>query len=104
MKDSTYILHQTPRSLAADIINSIHFKENEKVLEPFRGEGAFYDQLPNYVDKYFSEIEMDMDFRDFPYNIFEVETIITNPPFNLQENNDRKRKNDFFIWCRIKTC
>jgi len=38
----------TPNSLAKDIID--HYKPKGKVLDPCRGMGAFYDQLPGKKD------------------------------------------------------
>ena len=53
MKDDVYYFHQTPTSVAKEIIDSIDWKDGEVVYEPFKGEGAFYDQLPNNVIKYY---------------------------------------------------
>ena len=92
MKDDTYYLHQTPKSLAKKIIENIDWKNNENVVEPFKGEGAFYDQLPDYVNKSYAEIEEGIDFRGIDYS--DVDTIITNPPFRLETDNGRK--NAFF--------
>jgi len=92
MKDETYYLHQTPFSLAKKIIDNIDFYEGENVCEPFKGQGAFYNQLPDYVNKSYGEIEEDIDFRDIDYN--NIDTIITNPPFRLDDGDGRK--NAFF--------
>ena len=74
MKDNTYYLHQTPRSLAKKIIDNIEWKEGENVCEAFRGESAFYNQLPDYVNKSYGELEEGIDFRDIDYN--NIDTII----------------------------
>lgn len=92
MKDNTYYLHQTPRSLAKKIIENIDWKDGENVVEPFKGQGAFYDELPDFVNKKYAEIEEGLDFRSLDYS--DVDTIITNPPFRLETNN--VRKNAFF--------
>ena len=92
MKDDTYYLHQTPKSLAKKIIDNIEWKDGENVCEPFKGQGAFYDNLPEYVNKSFGEIEEGIDFRDINYD--NIDTIITNPPFRLETDNGRK--NAFF--------
>lgn len=92
MKDNTYYLHQTPRSLAKKIIENIEWKDGENVVEPFKGQGAFYDELPDFVNKKYAEIEEGLDFRSLDYS--DVDTIITNPPFRLESNN--VRKNAFF--------
>lgn len=92
MKDDTYYLHQTPKSLAKKIIENIEWKDGENVVEPFKGEGAFYDELPDFVNKKYAEIEEGIDFRSLDYS--DVDTIITNPPFRLETNNGRK--NAFF--------
>lgn len=92
MKDDTYYFHQTPKSLAKKIIDNIEWKDGERVCEPFRGESAFYNQLPDYVNKTYGEIEESVDFRDIDYN--NIDTIITNPPFRLDDGDGRK--NAFF--------
>ena len=92
MKDDTYYLHQTPFSLAKKIIDNIEWKHNENVCEPFKGEGAFYNQLPEYVNKSYAEIEEGIDFKNIDYD--NIDTIITNPPFRLDEGD--VKKNAFF--------
>jgi hypothetical protein len=93
VKNDRYYLEQTPRSLAKKIIDSIEWKQNENVAEPFRGEGSIYDQLPDYVNKTYAEIEEDIDFRDLDY--VGIDTIITNPPYDISEG-PRIRKNNFY--------
>ena len=83
VKNERYMLDQTPRSLAKKIIDNIEWKEGENICEPFRGEGAFYDQLPEYVNKSYAEIEENIDFRDISYD--NIDTIITNPPYDIGE-------------------
>jgi len=95
MKNDMYFFHQTPKSVAKEIIDSIDWKDGEVVFEPFKGEGAFYDQLPNNVTKFYSEIEEDLCFKDFDYENTHIDTIITNPPFRL-ENDNGDRKNAFY--------
>jgi len=93
--DKTYMFHQTPEKLCKDIISNIEFKEGERVLEPFAGTNSFYNNLPEHVIKYRCEIRDNLDFRHFDYDGIQPECVITNPPYDLGEN-DRKRKNDFF--------
>ena len=93
--DELHAFHQTPVSLCKDIISNIEWKEGERVLEPFAGTNGFYDNLPEEVIKYRCEIRDGIDFRDFDYDAIRPETVISNPPYDLGENN-RKRKNDFY--------
>lgn len=93
MKDDNYYLHQTPEKLAKKIIESIEWEIDENVCEPFKGQGAFYDNLPEYVNKSYAEIEEGVDFRDINYD--NIDTIITNPPFDIGEGC-RIRKNNFY--------
>ena len=51
-----YDLHQTPVSLAKEIINSINWNDNENVCDPFAGDGSFYENLPSNVNKSYAEI------------------------------------------------
>ena len=94
--DTLWHFHQTPESLCKDIISNIDFKEGEKVLEPFAGTNGFYDNLASEVIKYRCEIRDNLDYRMFDYEGIRPETILSNPPYDLGENPDRKRKNDFF--------
>jgi len=82
-KDVKYYFHQTPEKLCKDIVRLFQWADNEVVLEPFAGEGAFYRSLPDNVEKHYTEIEEGMDFRDFDYNNIVVNTVISNPPFRL---------------------
>lgn len=93
MKNERYYLDQTPESLAKRIIESVIWKHGENVCEPFLGEGAFYNQLPEYVNKSYAEIEEGIDFRDLDYK--GIDTIISNPPYDILEK-PRKRKNGFY--------
>lgn len=91
-----YQLHQTPRNLAKKIIEDIVWENGEKVLEPFAGDGAFYDNLPESVSKYKAEIREGLDFRDFDYDNIPISTVITNPPFRLMDT-DGVERNAFHI-------
>jgi hypothetical protein len=93
--DTIHAFHQTPESLCKDIISNIEWKENEIVLEPFSGTDGFYNNLPPEVIKYRCEIRDNLDYRMFDYEGIKPHTIISNPPYDLGEN-DRKRKNDFY--------
>lgn len=68
----------TPRPLAKQIID--HFPLSGSVLDPCRGDGAFYDQLPAAsVEKDWCEIE---EGRDFLTTTRHYDWIITNPPWS----------------------
>lgn len=90
-KDETYYFHQTPEELAIKLINEVDLIEGDTVLEPFKGEGSFYYNLPNHVIKYYTEIEEGLDYKDFKNN---VDWVISNPPFRLETGS--KRINSFF--------
>jgi len=66
----------TPRPLAKRIID--HFRPYGRVLDPARGDGAFYDQIEGEKD--WCEINMGRDF--FSYRA-KADCIITNPPWSL---------------------
>jgi hypothetical protein len=42
-----YQFHQTPRECAKDLIPFVPLVEGDIVVEPFKGEGAFYDYFPD---------------------------------------------------------
>jgi hypothetical protein len=69
---------QTPVSLCRAIIARLDWTPGEVVLEPARGRGGFYDNLPPYVKRDWCEIKEGRDFFDWHWP---VDTVITNPPF-----------------------
>jgi DNA modification methylase len=70
---------QTPEEVCRKIIGLITWAEGEFVLEPFRGDGNFYRNLPAWVRKDWCEIKEERDF--FEYTGPSPDTIITNPPY-----------------------
>jgi hypothetical protein len=67
----------TPRHLAKEIID--HYNPQGVVLDPCKGQGAFYNQFPYNCTKYWCEIDKGRDFFDFETK---VDWIITNPPWS----------------------
>lgn len=67
----------TPFDLSKSVID--HFPLSGKVLDPCRGGGAFYAQLPDHVKRYWCEIEDGRDFFDWHAP---VDWVITNPPWS----------------------
>ena len=49
VKDETYYFHQTPLQLCKELIKLVPLESADIVLEPFRGEGGFYFNLPDFV-------------------------------------------------------
>jgi len=91
MTDAVYQLHQTPKECAKDLLAFCPLVAGDKVVEPFKGEGAFYDAFPEYVEKDWAEIEEGRDYRDLSG---EYDWVITNPPFRL--DTGAKRVNSFW--------
>jgi len=91
LKDEIYYFHQTPKNLAVDLIKNLPIEETDIVLEPFKGEGAFYDAFPKCNKKY-CEITEGLDYKDYKGDI---DWVVSNPPFRL-ENKKGKRVNSFF--------
>ena len=77
-------LMQTPYDIASKIIDYIkpQILESDEVLEPFKGYGNIYNQIPNQY-KSFCSTDDGIDF--FEYNK-QVDWAITNPPFQILEN------------------
>ena len=69
---------RTPLHIAKAIIEQFEIKG--KILDPFKGDGAFYDQYPSNLDKYWCEIDEDKDFFDFNEK---VDWIVSNPPYSI---------------------
>lgn len=70
-------LVMTPRELAKEIID--HYSPKGIILDPCRGQGAFYDQFPRNEKRVWCELEQGKDF--FNWNT-QVDWIITNPPWS----------------------
>lgn len=68
----------TPIEISKMIINK--FRLYGKVLDPFKGEGSFYNQFPDNIEKDWCEIKEGRDF--FKYNN-KVNWIISNPPYSI---------------------
>lgn len=68
----------TPGALAGQIITAFN-DISGTVLEPARGDGAFYDALPNHVTRHWCEIDDGHDFFDWTTP---VDWIVTNPPWS----------------------
>jgi hypothetical protein len=92
-KDDTYFLHQTPSYLAKDLISNISLLSGDVVIDPFMGEGAFYNHYPPYVKKEWAEI---LQGRDYKSISCEFDWVITNPPVRLDFDLDGKRYNSFW--------
>jgi len=75
---------ETPRPLARRLIRLVSWSDGDRFYEPFRGNGAFYDAMPEPKD--WAEISLGRDF--FKYKPFDgtCEHIISNPPFRTVIN------------------
>ena len=97
-KDDTYYFHQTPKELCAELIKIVPLETGDRVLEPFRGEGNFYNNLPDFVEKDWCEIVDGRDYKDYDKPF---EWVISNPPFKLETGI--KRENAFYKLLRYYT-
>ena len=76
--------HYTPKELAKQLIASVDIQPTDRLLEPFAGNGSFYDQFPSENPKDWCEIDRGRDF--FTYDK-PCDVIITNPPFFTMDGN-----------------
>jgi hypothetical protein len=91
-KNETYYFHQTPSELATDLIGQLTIEPTDRLYEPFKGEGAFYNNFPTTNPKDWSEITDGRDYKDYTG---EYDWVITNPPFRLDTGG--KRVNSFWF-------
>ena len=91
MKEDIYYFHQTPNELCKKLISHVPLEADDRVLEPFKGEGAFFNNFPCNTNNDYCEIEEGLDFKDYDKPI---DWVITNPPFRLEDGP--KRTNSFF--------
>ena len=86
MDRETYLFHQTPKELARELLTYLSLAPTDRLYEPFKGEGAFYDSFPAINPKDWSELEEGRDYKDHEG---EYEWVITNPPFRLDTGGQR---------------
>jgi hypothetical protein len=84
--DDEYFFHQTPANLAMQLVETLPLLPTDRLYEPFRGEGAFYNAFPAVNPKDWSEIRFNRDYKD--YNE-QYDWVITNPPFKLDNGPNR---------------
>jgi hypothetical protein len=89
-ENEVYAFHQTPPLLAIELIKEIPIVSSDIVLEPFKGEGSFYNNFPE-CQKEWCEVTQG---RDWLSHTTPVDWVITNPPFRL--DNGIKRENSFW--------
>lgn len=72
----------TPSKVARGLIQLLPLYEDAyiKILDPFRGNGAFFYNFPEHSDMEWCEIDNGRDF--FDYNK-QVDWIISNPPYSI---------------------
>lgn len=92
MEDEVYKLHQTPANCAKDLLAFVPLVAGDVVIEPFRGEGAFYNNFPENVIKDWAEIKEGRDYKELQG---EFDWVITNPPYRLETGV--KRVNSFWF-------
>jgi type I restriction-modification system DNA methylase subunit len=92
MTDETYHLHQTPAELAKKLIEVLPLKPEDRLYEPFKGEGAFFNNFPSENPKQWAEITQG---KDYVAHTDEYDWVITNPPFKLETGT--KRVNSFWF-------
>jgi type I restriction-modification system DNA methylase subunit len=97
--DETYKLHQTPVELAKALIKLVPLKEGDKVIEPFKGDGSFFNSFPSFCEKEWAEITQG---RDYTTLTEEYDWVITNPPF--WQDTGSKRINSFWFLLDYYSC
>lgn len=76
--------YYTPRSLVHIHLSKLASHDELVILEPCRGQGAYFNALPIYFpncERHFCEIDDGIDF--FNYDGPRPDLIVTNPPFSL---------------------
>tara|TARA_R110000782_G_scaffold199844_1_gene288745 strand:+ start:105 stop:686 length:582 start_codon:yes stop_codon:yes gene_type:complete len=69
----------TPKPVAELMIEMCNIQPNDKVLDPSKGGGVFYDNFPE-CDKSYCEITEDIDYFDASGT---YDLIIGNPPYSI---------------------
>ena len=102
MDEKAYLFHQTPEDLCKKLLTYIPFVEGQVVLEPFKGEGNFYRNLPTNTINHWCELQQSVCYTSYTD---QPDWVISNPPFKLQQGE--KRVNAFYFlleyWCNRAT-
>jgi hypothetical protein len=91
--------YPTPRYVIEGLINQIDFSKVNSFLEPCKGDGRILEYIPNYINKDWCEIREGKDY--FKYN-FNVDLIITNPPFSIALDFIKKSLNEGKTVCYLQ--
>lgn len=70
----------TPPALARRILSRLPIRSGSHLLDPARGQGAFFDAFPDSCSKDWCEIR---EGRDFFEHRKRADWIITNPPWSI---------------------
>lgn len=76
-----YLFHQTPPDLCQKLIQYVPIQDGDSLLEPFKGEGGFYNNFPANTTHHWCEIQQGKCYTSFTEK---VDWVITNPPFRLE--------------------
>lgn len=68
----------TKPEMAKHLIEQINFLEGDIVMEPCLGDGAFFDNLPDYTNNEWCEINKGIDYLT---QNKQVDITLSNPPF-----------------------
>ena len=68
----------TKPDMAKHLLSLVKFKDGDVVMEPCRGKGAFYDNLPENVVKKYCEINQGKDYLEYNEK---VDITLSNPLF-----------------------
>lgn len=82
IKDGASDKVYTPDEVAKYLINLLPIKDSDVLLDPCRGQGAFYNNFPELNIKLYCEIDEGIDFFNFNDK---VDWIITNPPYSIYD-------------------
>lgn len=69
----------TPVCVAKFLLKKLPIMDKDILYDPFKGEGAFYNNFADKNKKYWSEIKEGKNFFDFNKH---VDWIISNPPYS----------------------
>lgn len=75
-KDENIVM--TKPTMAIYLLSTIKFENGDVVMEPCKGTGSFYDNLPNNTIKKYCEINEGIDYLKFGEM---VDYTVSNPPF-----------------------
>jgi len=93
--------YPTPIEAVKPLVDRIDFSRVKTFLEPCKGDGRILNLVPEYVNKYWTEIREGKDYFKTNFSA-KIDLIITNPPFSLSMEFLKKSMQEAHTVCYLQ--